>query len=66
MRSPIRLVEANYDNWKRNSDRIGKITEARSPVSSQVPRTAVLNEIETVNGSVTVSEIYEHDQGFRR
>ena len=49
-------VEADYKSWKwndkRNENRPRKL-EVEFRLS--VPRTAVLNEIETVNGSVTVS-----------
>ena len=49
-------VEADYKSWKwndkRNENRSRKL-EVEFRLS--VPRTAVLNEIETVNGSVTVS-----------
>lgn len=49
-------VEADYQSWKwkdkRNENRNRKL-EVEFRLS--VPRTAVLNEIETVNGSVTVS-----------
>ena len=49
-------VEADYKSWKwndkRNENRNRKL-EVEFRLS--VPRTAVLNEIETVNGSVTVS-----------
>lgn len=49
-------VEADYKSWKwndkRNENRSRKL-EVEFKLS--VPRTAVLNEVETVNGSVTVS-----------
>ena len=48
-------VEANYDTWKRNGDRNWKNNrKLEVQFRLQVPRTAVLNEIETVNGSVTL------------
>ena len=50
-------VEADYGSWKR--DRGEKNWKNRSKLEVQfrlwVPRTAVLDEVETVNGSVTVS-----------
>src|SRR5690348_4205321 len=49
-------VEADYKNWgwndKRNENRGRKL---QVDFKLSVPRTAVLNEIETVNGSVVVS-----------
>ena len=49
-------VEADYKSWKwndkRNENRSRKL---QVELRLSVPRTAVLNEIETVNGSVTVS-----------
>src|SRR6476469_1749912 len=48
-------VEADYDTWKRNGDRNWKNNrKLEVQFRLQVPRTAVLNEIETVNGSVTL------------
>lgn len=49
-------VEADYDGWRRNGDK-GWKNHKRLDVSFHlsVPRTAVLDEIEAVNGSVTVS-----------
>ena len=49
-------VEADYGSWKRDTNggwRNNRRIEVQFRLS--VPRTAVLNEIETVNGSVTVS-----------
>ena len=49
-------VEADYDSWKRDRDggwRNNRRIEVQFRLS--VPRTAVLNEVETLNGSVTVS-----------
>ncbi|MEP7213082.1 MAG: DUF4097 family beta strand repeat-containing protein [Acidobacteriota bacterium] len=50
-------VEADYGSWKQNRDGGWKTSNRRIEVQFrlQVPRTAVLNEVETVNGSVTVS-----------
>jgi hypothetical protein len=49
-------VETNYDNWKRDNNRgwknYGKLTV---DYHLTVPRNAVLSEIETVNGSVTIT-----------
>lgn len=49
-------VEADYGDWKRNGNR-GWKNRGKLEVEFRlsVPRTAVLNEIETVNGSVSVS-----------
>ncbi len=50
-------VETSYDNWKNRSDgdrwRSGKL---QVDFELSVPRGAMLNEIETVNGSVTVAD----------
>jgi DUF4097 and DUF4098 domain-containing protein YvlB len=50
-------VEADYGSWKRNREGSWKNNHRRIEVQFRlsVPRTAVLNEVETVNGSVTVS-----------
>ncbi len=50
-------VETNYDNWKQNnnSDRWRNGGKLQVDFHLMVPRGASLNEIETVNGSVTVS-----------
>jgi len=47
-------VETKYDNWGKNS---GPRHEGRLVIEYQlmIPRGAVLNDIDTVNGSVTVS-----------
>src|SRR5215213_2256724 len=50
-------VEADYGSWKHDRDGSGwKNNSRRIEVQFRlsVPRTAVLNEVETVNGSVTV------------
>ncbi|NOT48781.1 MAG: hypothetical protein HOP17_13660, partial [Acidobacteria bacterium] len=56
-RADFLSVEADYDSWRR--DRGDKGWKNRGKLEVQfklsVPRTAVLNEIETVNGSVNVS-----------
>ena len=54
-------VEADYDNTNnrsKNEWRNHKMLEVQFRLS--VPRTAVLNEIETVNGSVTVSNFVNY------
>ncbi len=52
-------IETNYDRWRQdtNGDRSKNGNSSRLKVDYQlkVPRGAVLNEIETVNGDVTVS-----------
>lgn len=50
-------VEADYDTWKREGDNRTWKNNRKLEVQFRlsVPRGAVLNEIETVNGSVTVS-----------
>jgi len=49
-------VETNYDNWKRDSNRVWKnYGKLNVDYRLTVPRGAVLDEIETVNGSVTIS-----------
>ena len=50
-------VETNYDNWKQNnnSDHWRNGRKLQVDYHLMVPRGASLNEIETVNGSVTVS-----------
>lgn len=51
-------VEANHDNWNNKNGRGGNWSRNRRmevQFRLTVPRNAVLNSIETVNGSVTVS-----------
>jgi len=49
-------IKADYGNWNNNRDGNWKNTRKMEvQFRLSVPRTAVLNEIETVNGSVTVS-----------
>lgn len=49
-------VETNYDKWKtRNGGRWGNHGKLEVDYQLMVPRGAILNEIETVNGSVEVS-----------
>ena len=50
-------VEADYGSWKRERGEKGWKNHGKLEVQFKlsVPRTAVLDEIETVNGSVTVS-----------
>jgi len=51
-------VETNYDNWKRDKGQNWKFGGGKLDVEFHlmVPRGAMLNEVETVNGSVTVSD----------
>lgn len=50
-------VETDYDNWKmRNNGDRWRSGKLQVDYELTVPRGAVLNEIETVNGSVTVAE----------
>ncbi len=54
-------VEANYDNWKnkgREDWKHGRKIEVQFRLS--VPRGAELNEVETVNGSVTVADFVNY------
>ena len=50
-------VEADYGNWRRDRGEKGWKNHSKLEVQFRlmVPRTAVLDEVETVNGSVTVS-----------
>ncbi len=48
-------VEADYKGWRNDKRNEGKHRKLEVEFRLSVPRTAVLNEIETVNGSVTVS-----------
>ena len=49
-------VESDYDSWKaRNNDQWRNGARLSVEYILRVPRGAVLNEVETVNGSVTVS-----------
>ena len=50
-------VEADYNSWKRERGEKGWKNHGKLEVQFHlwVPRTAVLDEVETVNGSVTVS-----------
>ena len=49
-------IETNYDNWKKDKDHGWKFSgKLEVEFHLMVPRTAMLNEIETVNGSVTAS-----------
>lgn len=53
-------VEANYDNWKNRSNANWESWKGRKlsiTFKLTVPRTAILNEIETVNGSITLSNL---------
>lgn len=50
-------VEADYDSWRRDQGEKGWKNQARLEVQFKltVPKGAILDEVETVNGSVTVS-----------
>ena len=48
-------VETNYDNWKRDGKGWRNHGKLQVEFKLTVPRTAVLDEIETVNGSITIS-----------
>lgn len=50
-------VEADYGSWKRNSGGVWNTKNRKLEVQFRlsVPRTAMLNSVETVNGSITVS-----------
>jgi len=50
-------IETDYDNWKRDKGQSWKFGSRKLDVEFHlmVPRGAMLNEIETVNGSVSVS-----------
>lgn len=50
-------VEADYGNWKRSTGGVWNTKSRKLEVQFRlsVPRTAMLNSVETVNGSVTVS-----------
>ena len=48
-------IETDYDNWNTRDGRNWRTGKLNVEFHLMVPRTAVLNEVETVNGSVTVS-----------
>ncbi|HTH51189.1 MAG TPA: DUF4097 family beta strand repeat-containing protein, partial [Pyrinomonadaceae bacterium] len=49
-------IETDYDNWKKDKDKSWKFSgRLEVEFHLMVPRGAMLNEIETVNGSVAVS-----------
>ncbi|MBS1794400.1 MAG: DUF4097 family beta strand repeat protein [Acidobacteria bacterium] len=50
-------IETDYDNWKRDSGNRGWRNDGKLTVDYRltVPKGAVLDEIETVNGSVTIT-----------
>ena len=53
-------VETDYGSWKRNNDGVWKnknYGKLEVQYRLQVPRGAVLDEVETVNGSVTISNM---------
>lgn len=49
-------IETSYDRWRQNNDGWKNGSKLRVDYHLMVPRGAVLNEIETVNGDVRVSE----------
>lgn len=55
-------VETDYQNWKQRNGRDGWRENRRLNVeyNLMVPRMAVLNEIETVNGSITVADMMNY------
>jgi DUF4097 and DUF4098 domain-containing protein YvlB len=60
-------VETDYDEWNRKTNGIqrnkgGNYGSLRVEYRLKVPRTAMLDEIETVNGSVTVSNMTKYTQ----
>ena len=48
-------VETNFDNWTRNDGRRNRNSRFEIEYRLTVPRIAVLNKIETVNGSVSIT-----------
>jgi len=48
-------IETDYDNWKTRDGQNWRSGKLNVEFHLMVPRTAFLNEVETVNGSVTVS-----------
>ena len=46
-------VESEYDQWKNRSEGMWKNRKLEVQYRLWVPRTAILDEIETVNGSIT-------------
>ncbi len=48
-------VQTDYDNWKTRDGQNWRSGKLNVDFHLMVPRTAFLNEVETVNGSVTVS-----------
>lgn len=50
-------VETEYDQWKNRSEGMWKNRKLEVQYRLWVPRTAVLDEIETVNGSINVSNM---------
>ncbi|MGI8884581.1 MAG: DUF4097 family beta strand repeat-containing protein [Pyrinomonadaceae bacterium] len=53
-------VEADYDNARNGTKQWKNYRKLEVQFRLSVPRTAVLNEIETVNGSVTVSDFVNY------
>ena len=51
------IIETNYDNWKREGGNRGWRNYGKLSVEYRltVPKNAVLNEIETVNGSINIT-----------
>lgn len=50
-------IETQYDSWKNRSEGMWKNRKLEVQYRLWVPRTAVLDEIETVNGSINVSNM---------
>ena len=48
-------IETDYDNWKTRNGQNWRTGKLNVEFHLMVPRTAVLNEVETVNGGVTIS-----------
>ena len=53
-RQDLFSVETNFDNWKRSDGTRNKNSRFEIEYRLTVPRNAILNDIETVNGSVSI------------
>lgn len=53
-RADLFSVETNFDQWKRSDAKRSRNTKFEIEYRLTVPRGAILNEIETVNGSVSI------------
>jgi DUF4097 and DUF4098 domain-containing protein YvlB len=53
-RADLFSVETNFDQWKRSDGKRNKNSRFEIEYRLTVPRNAILNEIETVNGSVSI------------